>query len=53
MRTALESVPRLPFDQEVADAALGVAWKDVPTPDNAGDKKQSTGRRWGRRRDRG
>jgi len=53
MRTALESVPRRPFDQEAADAALGVAWKDVPTPDNAGDTKQSTGRRRGRRRDRG
>ena len=38
---------------EAADAALGVAWKDVPTPDNAGDTKQSTGRRRGRRRDRG
>ena len=53
MRTALESVPRRPFDQEAADAALGVAWKDVPTPDNSGDTKQSTGRRRGRRRDRG
>ena len=53
MRTALESVHRRPFDQEAADATLGVAWKDVPTPDNAGDTKQSTGRRRGRRRDRG
>ena len=53
MRTALESVPRRPFDQQAADAALGVAWKDVPIPDNTGTKKQSTGRRRGRRRDRG
>ena len=53
MRTALESVPRRPFDQEAADAALGVAWKGMPTPDNVGVTKQSTGRRRGRRRDRG
>ena len=53
MRTALDSVPRRLFDQDAADVALGFAWKDVPTPDNAGDTKQATGRRRGRRRDRG
>ena len=53
MRAALESEPRCLFDQEAAYAALGVAWKDVPTSDNAGDTKQATGRRRGRRRDRG
>ena len=53
MRTALESVPRSLFDQEAADAALGVAWKDVPTPNYADDTNLSTGRRRGRRRDRG
>ena len=53
MLTALKSVSRRLFDQKAADAALGVAWKDVPTPDNAGDTKQATGRRRGRRRDRG
>ena len=53
MRAALETVPRRLFDQKATDAALGVAWKDVPTPDNAGDTKQSTGRRRSRRRDRG
>ena len=53
MRAALESVPRRPFDQEAADAALGVAWKDVLTPNNASRAKLSIGRRRGRRRDMG
>ena len=53
MRTAVESVPRRSFDQEAADSALGVAWKDVPTTDNVDNTKQSSGRRRSRRRDRG
>ena len=45
--------PGRPFDQEAADVAQGVAWKDVPTNDSVDDTKQSSGRRRGRRRDRG
>jgi 5-methyltetrahydrofolate--homocysteine methyltransferase len=49
MRAALVSTPQYPFDQDRVDAALGPAWKDLPSAADQDSKKRTGGRRRSRR----
>lgn len=49
MRAALVSTPQYPFDQDWVDAALGPAWKDLPSAADQDSKKRTGGRRRSRR----
>jgi hypothetical protein len=49
MRAALVSTPQYPFDQDQVDAALGPAWKDLPSAADQDSKKRTGGRRRSRR----
>ena len=49
MRAALVSTPQYPFDQDRVDAALGPAWKDLPSAADQDSKKRTGGRRRYRR----
>ena len=49
MRAALVSTPQYPFDQDRCDAALGPAWKDLPSAADQDSKKRAGGRRRSRR----
>jgi 5-methyltetrahydrofolate--homocysteine methyltransferase len=49
MRAALVSTPQYPFDQDRVDAALGPAWKDLPSAVDQDSKKRTGGRRRSRR----
>ena len=49
MLAALVSTPQYPFDQDRVDAALGPAWKDLPSAADQDSKKRTGGRRRSRR----
>ena len=49
MRAALVSTPQYPFDQDRVEAALGPAWKDLPSAADQDSKKRTGGRRRSRR----
>ena len=49
MRAALVSTPQYPFDQDRVDAALGPAWKDLPSAADQDSQKRTGGRRRSRR----
>jgi 5-methyltetrahydrofolate--homocysteine methyltransferase len=49
MRAALVSTPQYPFDQDRVDAALGPAWKNLPSAADQDSKKRTGGRRRSRR----
>ena len=49
MRAALVSTPQYPFDQDRVDAALGPAWKELPSAADQDSKKRTGGRRRSRR----
>ena len=49
MRAALVSTPQYPFDQDQVDAALGPAWKELPSAADQDSKKRTGGRRRSRR----